>query len=51
MKQIMDAEYKKINLKSLVMSLNYLKGKHKDSLLELFLKDHKIVSLNKAEWI
>ena len=28
-KQILDAEYKKINLKSLVMNLNCLKDKHK----------------------
>ena len=34
-KQILDAEYKKINLKSIVMSLNYLKDKHKNCSLEL----------------
>ena len=30
-KQILDAEYKKINLKSIIMSVNYLKDKHKNS--------------------
>ena len=34
-KQILDEEYKKINLKSIVMTLNYLKEKHRNSLLEL----------------
>ena len=37
-KQILDAEYKKINLKSIVMNLNYSKDKHEDSLLELLQK-------------
>ena len=34
-KLILDAEYKNINLKSIVMNLNYLKDKHKNSLLKL----------------
>ena len=37
-KQILDAEYKKINLKSIIMNLNYLKDKHRNSLLELLQK-------------
>ena len=37
-KLILDAEYKKINLKLIVISLNYLKNKHKNSLLELLQK-------------
>ena len=37
-KQILDTEYKKINLKSITMNLNYLKDKHKNSLLELLQK-------------
>ena len=28
-KQILDAEYKKINLKSIIMNLNHLKDKYK----------------------
>ena len=39
-KKILDAEYKKINLKSIVINLNYLNKKHKNSLLEL-LQKHK----------
>ena len=35
MKQILDAEYKKIDLKSIIMNLNYLKDKYKNSLLQL----------------
>ena len=34
-KQILDAEYNKINLKSIIMSLNYFKVKIKYALLEL----------------
>ena len=34
-KQILEEEYKIINLKTIIMSLNYLKVKHKNSLLEL----------------
>ena len=34
-KQILDATWRKIDLKSVVMNLNYLKVKHKKSLLEL----------------
>ena len=34
-KQILDAEYKKINLISIDMNINNLKDKHKSSLLEL----------------
>ena len=37
-KQILDAEYKKINLQTIVMSLSYLKIEHKDFILELFQK-------------
>ena len=33
-KQILDAEYKKIHLKSIIINLNYLKERHKNSLLE-----------------
>ena len=35
-KQILDAEYKKIDLKSIIMNLNYLNYKHKNSLLNDF---------------
>ena len=41
-KQILDVEYKKINLKSIVMNSNHLKEKHKNSLLELVKKYEKI---------
>ena len=41
-KQILVAEYKKINLKSIIMSLNYLKEKYYNSLLRLFQKYEKI---------
>ena len=34
-KQILDAEYTNIDLKSIVMNLNHLKDKRKNSLLEL----------------
>ena len=37
-KQILDAEYKKIDLKSIILNLNYLKEKHRNSLLELLQK-------------
>ena len=37
-KQMLDSKYKKINLKSIVMNLNYFKDKHKISLLELLQK-------------
>ena len=37
-KQILDAEYKKINLKSIVMNSNHLKDNHKKSFLELLQK-------------
>ena len=37
-KQILDAEYKKKNLESIIMNLNYLKDKHNNSLLELLQK-------------
>ena len=33
-KQILDVEYKKINLKSIVMNINYSNKKHKSSFLE-----------------
>ena len=41
-KQILDAKYKKINLKSIDMNLNNLKDKHKNSLLELLQKYEEI---------
>ena len=34
-KLIFDAEYKKINLKSIIMNLNYFNNKHKNSVFEL----------------
>ena len=37
-KQILDAEYKKFNLKSIIINLNDLKDKHTNSLLELLQK-------------
>ena len=37
-KQILDAEYKKFNFKSIVMNLNHLKEKLENSLLELLQK-------------
>ena len=37
-KQILDAEYKKINLKLIIINLNYLKDKHRNSLLQLLQK-------------
>ena len=41
-KQILDAEYKKINLTSIVMNLNYLNEKCSNSLLELLQKFEKM---------
>ena len=41
-KQILYAEYKKINLKLIIMTLNYLKDKHKNYLLELLQKYEKM---------
>ena len=41
-KQILDVEYKKINLKSKIMYLNHLKDKPKNSSLEL-LQKYKII--------
>ena len=37
-KQILDVEYEKINLKSIMMNLNYSNKKHKSSLLDLLQK-------------
>ena len=37
-KQILDTDYIKINLKSIIMNLNHLKDKDKHSLLELLQK-------------
>ena len=37
-KQMLDAEYKKNNLKSIIINLNYIKDIHKNSLLELLQK-------------
>ena len=41
-KQIVDVEYRKINLKSIVICLNHLKDKNKISLLELLQKYEKM---------
>ena len=41
-KLILDAEYKKINLKSIIMNLNHLKDKLKNSLFELLQKHEKM---------
>ena len=41
-KQILDAQYKKINLKSMYMNSNYFKDKYKNSLLELLQKYEKM---------
>ena len=41
-KQILGAEYKKIFLGSIIMNLNYLKDKHKNSLLQLLQKYEKM---------
>ena len=40
-KQILDPEYKKIKFKSIIMYLNYLKEKNKNSLLESLQKYKK----------
>ena len=40
-KLILDLEYKKINLISIVMNLNYFKDKHKNSLIEFLQKYEK----------
>ena len=37
-KKILDAEYKEISLKEIVTSLDFLKDRHKDSLLNLLEK-------------
>ena len=42
-KQILDAEYKKIILRSIIMNLNYLKHKNKNSLLESIHKHEKMI--------
>ena len=41
-KQILDAEYKEFNLKSIIMNLNYLKDKHNNFSLELLQKYDKM---------
>ena len=41
-KQSLDAEYKKFNLKSIIMNFNYLKVNHKNSSLELLQKYKKM---------
>ena len=41
-KQILDTEYNKIKLKSVVMNLNFLKDKHRNLLLELLQKHEKM---------
>ena len=45
-KQILDAEYKKITLKTNIMSLNYLKVNHSNNLLKLLQKYEKIFEGN-----
>ena len=40
---ILDVEYQKINFKSVIMSLNHLKVKHKDSLLDFLQKVEEII--------
>ena len=42
MKQILDIDIKEINLKSIVINLNYLKDKHRNSFLELLHKYEKM---------
>ena len=49
-KQILDTEYKKINLKTNVKSLNYFKDKHKHSLLELLQKYEKMSEENLGKY-
>ena len=41
-KQNLDGEYKIINLRSIIMNLNYLKDNHNNSLLELLQKYEKM---------
>ena len=41
MKQILDAGYKKINIKSIVMNLKHLKDKRKNSFIKLLQKHEK----------
>ena len=42
-KQILDAEYKKINLKSIIMNLDYLKDKHRNFFIRITSKIQKHV--------
>ena len=42
LKGLLETEYNKVNLKTTIMSLNYLKVKHKNSLLELLQKYEKM---------
>ena len=49
--QILDVEYKKINLKSIIMNLNCLKIKHKNLLLELFQKYDKLLDGTLGKYI
>ena len=49
-KRIIDAEYKKIDLESIFMSVNYLKYKHNNSLLELLQKYKKIFDGNLGKY-
>ena len=49
-KQILDAEYNKINLKLIVMNLNYLKDKHKNSLQELLQKYKKMFDVTLGKY-
>ena len=40
--QILDEEYRKVNLKSIIMNFTYLKHKHKNISLELLQKNKKM---------
>ena len=48
--QILDAENKKINIKSMVMNLNYSKDKHKNSWLDLLQKYEEMFDGNLGKY-
>ena len=50
-KQILDAEYKQTNLKSIIMNLNYFNDKHKNSLLDLLQKYKKMIDGTLGKYI
>ena len=50
-KKILDAEYKKINLVKIVTNLDYLKNRHKDSLLKLLEKYKNMFDGNLSNYI